>query len=164
MAIATDFFDASDRRKAFSCALYANSPRWHHNKTAICKSFLQIPQRSSFQLIHCSAFRASYSMENIAAGLARLGVESLPAIPSAHPDQNPLDIFRAHIAERLAPLANVDEVTVFAGLDRATKPDSGDFILAVPRLRIKGAKPDVLGKKWQAEVHPDEFDSHVLTF
>jgi hypothetical protein len=30
-------------------------------------------------------------------------------------------------------------------------------------LRIKGAKPDVLGKKWQAEVHPDAFHSHVLT-
>lgn len=103
------------------------------------------------QSIRCTSPRFSHSMDTLTESLAQLGVDGLPSIPSAHPDQNPLDLFRTHIAGRLAPLAGVGEEVVFAGLDRATKPDSGDFILAIPRLRIKGAKPDELGKKWQAE-------------
>lgn len=91
-------------------------------------------------------------MEDFTASLASLGVTDLPTIPSAHPGQNPLDIFRSHIAERLAPLAGVDPETVFAGLDRSTKPETGDFVLAVPRLRVKGAKPQELGEKWQSQV------------
>ena|SRR5277367_957516 len=100
---------------------------------------------------HCVAKRNLY-MNNITASLASLGVTDLPMIPSAHPDQNPLDIFRTHIAERLAPLAGVDIEAVFSGLDRSTKPETGDFVLAIPRLRIKGAKPQELGERWQAQV------------
>jgi arginyl-tRNA synthetase len=91
-------------------------------------------------------------MNNITASLASLGVTDLAMIPSAHPDQNPLDIFRTDIAERLAPLAGVTLEAVFSGLDRSTKPETGDFVLAIPRLRIKGAKPQELGEKWQAQV------------
>lgn len=91
-------------------------------------------------------------MNNITASLASLGVTDLASIPPAHPDQNPLDIFRAHIAERLAPLAGVDIEAIFSGLDRSTKPETGDFVLAIPRLRIKGAKPQELGAKWGAQV------------
>jgi len=91
-------------------------------------------------------------MDSFTSGLVALGVKDLPSIPSAHPDQNPLDIFRTHIAERLAPLAGVDPEIVFGGLDRSVKPETGDFILAVPRLRIKGVKPDELAKKLQAQV------------
>ena len=93
-------------------------------------------------------------MEGFTSSLASLGVTDLPSIPSAYPDQNPLDIFRSHIAERLAPIAGVEPEAVFAGLDRATKPETGDFVLAVPRLRIKGAKPQELGEKWQSQVPP----------
>src|SRR5271170_6499742 len=100
---------------------------------------------------HCIAKRTLY-MNNTTASLAALGVTDLAMIPSAHPDQNPLDIFRTHIAERLAPLAGVDIEAVFSGLDRSTKPETGDFVLAIPRLRIKGAKPQELGERWQAQV------------
>lgn len=96
-------------------------------------------------------------MESFVAGLSALGVHDLPSIPAAHPDENPLDLFRSHIAERLAPLAGVDTQLVFVGLDRSTKPDTGDFVLAVPRLRIKGAKPQELGEKWQAQVNTYTF-------
>jgi len=97
------------------------------------------------------------NMESFVAGLSALGVHDLPSIPAAHPDENPLDLFRSHIAERLAPLAGVDTQLVFVGLDRSTKPDTGDFVLAVPRLRIKGAKPQELGEKWQAQVNTYTF-------
>ena len=102
--------------------------------------------------INYSTTQRTQKMESYVASLAALGVKDLPSIPSAHPDENPLDIFRSHIAERLAPLAGVDAELVFAGLDRSTKPETGDFVLAVPRLRIKGAKPQELSEKWQAQV------------
>jgi len=98
-------------------------------------------------------------MEQLTQRLSALGVTDLPQIPSAHPDQNPLDIFRSHIAERLAKLAppesNVTVEAVFAGLDRSTKPETGDFVLAIPRLRIKGPKPQELGAEWQSKVPRD---------
>lgn len=110
----------------------------------------------SLKSFHCTAKRTN-SMENFAASLASLGVTDLPSIPNAYPDQNPLDLFRVHIAERLAPIAGVDQEAIFTGLDRTAKPESGDFVLAVPRLRIKGAKPQELGEKWQAQVRPPHF-------
>ena len=101
-------------------------------------------------------------MESFTSNLASLGVTDLPSIPSAYPEQNPVDIFRTHIAVRLAPLAGVEPEAVFAGLDRATKPETGDFVLAVPRLRVKGAKPQELGEKWQSQV-PSSFNRSLIS-
>jgi hypothetical protein len=95
-------------------------------------------------------------MEQITSRLATLGVSHLPSIPAANPNQNPLDIFRCHIAERLVTLAGpqsgVTLDAVFSGLDRSTRPETGDFVLAIPRLRIKSSKPQDLGAEWQAKV------------
>ena len=95
-------------------------------------------------------------MEPLTARLSTLGINQLPQISSAHPDHNPLDLFRSHIAERLAqiapPDAHITPEIVFAGLDRSTKPETGDFVLAIPRLRIKGAKPQEIGEEWQKKV------------
>jgi hypothetical protein len=100
---------------------------------------------------HFVSKRCQY-METFTSNLAALGVTDLPSIPSAHPDQNPLDIFRSHIAHRLAPLAGVDPETIFCGLDRSNKPETGDLVLAIPRLRIKGSKPQELSEKWLSQV------------
>ena len=102
--------------------------------------------------------------DNLHQSLASLGIGSLPSIPAAHLDQNPLDVYRSHIAERLASLAGVSPDAVFAGLDRSTKPETGDFVLAVPRLRIKDAKPDVLAAKWQSQVTSSKFTPHSLVW
>ena len=92
-------------------------------------------------------------MEPITKALASLGVNDLPSIAAAHPSENPLDIFRSHIAERLAPLAGVAHDIVFGGLDRSTKPETGDFVLAVPRLRLKTAGgPTQLAAQLQSQV------------
>jgi arginyl-tRNA synthetase len=104
-------------------------------------------------------------MDQLSQHLSALGVTNLPQIPSARPQDNPLDIFRSHIAERLAQLApsgsNVTAEAVFSGLDRSTKPETGDFVLAIPRLRIKQPKPQELGAEWQSKVPPyTKRDSH----
>jgi hypothetical protein len=112
--------------------------------------------QKAFQIQKAFHFFAkqNQSMESFTSNLAALGISDLPSIPSAHPDQNPLDIFRSHIAERLAPLAGVSQETVFNSLDRSNKPETGDLVLAIPRLRLKGAKPTELGEKWQSQVRP----------
>jgi arginyl-tRNA synthetase len=92
-------------------------------------------------------------METFTKALASLGVNDLPAIAAAHPSENPLDIFRSHIAERLAPLAGIAPDVVFGGLDRSTKPETGDFVLAVPRLRLKTpGGPVQLASQLQSQV------------
>lgn len=94
-------------------------------------------------------------MDTITQALASLGVNDLPSIPAAHPDENPLDIFRSHIAERLASLAGVAPDIIFGGLDRSTKPETGDFVLAVPRLRLKTpGGPVQLASQLQSQVRP----------
>ena len=95
-------------------------------------------------------------MESITHALASIGVNDLPHIAAAHPSENPLDIFRSHIAERLAPLAGVAPDIVFAGLDRSIKPETGDFVFAVPRLRLKTpGGPAQLASQLQSQVHVD---------
>jgi hypothetical protein len=114
--------------------------------------FVSVYRKTHVQAsIRCISQRSA-PMEKFSSKLAALGIHELPSLPSAYPDDNPLDAFRLHIAERLAHLAGVTPEAVFSGLDRPAKPDMGDFVIAVPRLRIKGAKPNELAEKWQAEV------------
>lgn len=105
--------------------------------------------------LYCRSRTYSKQMDTITQALASLGVNDLPSIPAAHPDENPLDIFRSHIAERLASLAGVAPDIIFGGLDRSTKPETGDFVLAVPRLRLKTpGGPVQLASQLQSQVRP----------
>lgn len=103
---------------------------------------------------HSLRSQHTQNMESVTKALASLGVNDLPSIAAANPSSNPLDIFRSHIAERLAPLAGVAPDIVFGGLDRSIKPEQGDFVLAVPRLRLKTpGGPAQLASQLQSQVH-----------
>jgi arginyl-tRNA synthetase len=73
--------------------------------------------------------------------------------PQAHPEINPLDLYRAHLSNVLAGISGVDPQIVYPAINWTTGLDKGDFVLAVPALRIKGQKPDALATKWAEEVH-----------
>ncbi|KAM0486780.1 hypothetical protein ACHAPX_000043 [Trichoderma viride] len=75
--------------------------------------------------------------------------------PQAHPEINPLDFYRAHVSNVLAGISGVDSSIIFPAMNWTTGLDKGDFVLAVPALRIKGQKPDALATKW-AEEFPAE--------
>lgn len=75
--------------------------------------------------------------------------------PQAHPEINPLDFYRAHLSNVLAGISGVDSQIIFPVINWTTGLDKGDFVLAVPALRIKGQKPDALATKW-AEEFPTE--------
>lgn len=72
--------------------------------------------------------------------------------PQAHPEINPLDLYRAHLSNVLAGISAVDTQLIYPAINWTTGLDKGDFVLAVPALRIKGEKPDALATKWAAEV------------
>ncbi|KAL7794583.1 arginyl-tRNA synthetase [Trichoderma ceciliae] len=75
--------------------------------------------------------------------------------PQAHPEINPLDLYRAHLSNVLTGISGVDSQIIYPAINWTTGLDKGDFVLAVPALRIKGEKPDALAAKW-AEEFPKE--------
>lgn len=76
----------------------------------------------------------------------------LPKTPAADPARNPLDAFRLAIAQLITKA--VPEITLenaFEGV-QTSAGKVGDFTVAMPRFRIKSAKPDELAKKVQEAV------------
>ncbi|KAI5804586.1 hypothetical protein EDC01DRAFT_610726 [Geopyxis carbonaria] len=95
------------------------------------------------------------SIESLQEQLKALKVEeSLNVYPNSNPTSNPVDIYRCYVAEALAKVSGVDIDLVYPALEWTQTFDKGDLILAVPRLRIKGKKPDDLAQEW-AEKFPE---------
>lgn len=81
--------------------------------------------------------------------LQGLGVEEpLEVYPGANPVQNPFDIFRSYITKELARVSGVAEDLIFPALEWTNTSERGDLIIPIPRLRVKGAKPDALATEW----------------
>ncbi|KAG5988014.1 hypothetical protein E4U54_004798, partial [Claviceps lovelessii] len=75
--------------------------------------------------------------------------------PNAHPEINPLDLYRAHLSDLLSKISGVDTSIIYPVVMWTSSLDKGDFVVAVPALRIKGTKPDVLAQEW-AEKFPED--------
>lgn len=82
------------------------------------------------------------TMEDITNTLEGLGVADVTRFPDTYPEFNPVDIYRAHITDILAPLAGVEPKIVLQALAWTQTLDKGDLVLPVPALRIKGKKPN----------------------
>ncbi|KAI2607745.1 arginyl-tRNA synthetase [Hypoxylon fragiforme] len=76
--------------------------------------------------------------------------------PTTHPEVNPFDLYRVHLAEILAPITGVASDKIYPVLSWTNTLDKGDFLLPIPALRIKGAKPDALGAEWAAKFPEDD--------
>lgn len=79
----------------------------------------------------------------------------LKAYPNAFPQTNILDEIRIEISDQVARIAHVEQTAVFDGLDRAAALDSGDLLIAVPRLRVKGISPKDLAVEIASKVNPE---------
>jgi len=84
--------------------------------------------------------------QSLAEEFSRLKLEQA-RFPNCYPEHNPLDAFKIHISERVGKIAGVEPAVVYPALQRARVPEQGDLNLAVPALRIKGAKPQDTGAK-----------------
>ena len=60
---------------------------------------------------------------------------------------NPVDFYRQHIAERLAPIVDRKDSEVYPLLAWTTTQDKGDLMLATAALRVKGKPPPELAKE-----------------
>lgn len=96
------------------------------------------------------------SVHDLSADLKLLGVDDPNALPTAPTQAQPLfslmDTYRACISKYLAEISGVSADTIFSALDRTQTLDKGDLLLAVPRLRIKTAKPADLAAEWVKKV------------
>lgn len=72
--------------------------------------------------------------------------------PNAHPEANPLDLYRAHISNVMAEISGVARDIIYPVVNWTATLDKGDFVIAVPALRIKGSKPDALAAEWADKV------------
>ena len=93
------------------------------------------------------------SLSSLQACLGELGAPIPgPSFPSADPGQNPYDIYRSYIASALEKLTDCDRVLLYESLQRTSTPSKGDLSLVVPRLRVKGVKPNDLAVELSSKV------------
>lgn len=93
------------------------------------------------------------SVESLQVLLASLGIaDPLQTLPESNPTTNPVDIFRLFIAKTLAPIGGVGVELIYSSLEWTQSFEKGDLILAIPRLRLKGRKPDEIAKEWAEKV------------
>ncbi|AEO58584.1 hypothetical protein MYCTH_2306029 [Thermothelomyces thermophilus ATCC 42464] len=89
----------------------------------------------------------------------KVGGMSLDAItekyPNCHPEINPFDFYRAHLANVLSGITGVEPKIIYPALSWTSGLDKGDLMLAAPALRIKGQKPDELAQQW-ADKFPED--------
>ena len=76
--------------------------------------------------------------------------------PTAHPEVNPLDIYRVHLSNVLSEIAGAGKDVVYSVIMWTSSLEKGDFQVAVPAMRIKGKKPDVLATEWVDKFPEDD--------
>ena len=96
------------------------------------------------------------AVEQLANEVQGLSLDSLTqTYPNAHPNVNPLDLWRAHISNVLSKISGVEPSIIFPVISWTQTLDKGDFTLPVPALRVKGAKPAELAQQW-ADQWPED--------
>lgn len=95
--------------------------------------------------------------------LQALGIkEPLEVFPGSNPLKNPFDIFRSYITKELASVSGVSEDLIYPALEWTNTSDRGDLVIPIPRLRVKGAKPDVLAAEWAEKFNNGPYIKEAL--
>ena len=92
------------------------------------------------------------NMDSIAKSMANLHVSADAKAGFAH--SNPVDVYRYHISETLAPITGKPSSEIYERLAWTQTFDKGDLGLPVPALRIQGKKPGELAIEF-AEKYPE---------
>lgn len=92
------------------------------------------------------------TIDDLTTTLKNVGLDHLPTFPNTYPALNPVDMYRAHLTELLAPITGAEPSVVYNAIQWTQSLDKGDLCLPVQALRLKGKKPDEIGKtieeKW----------------
>ncbi|MCJ1437288.1 hypothetical protein MMC27_006674 [Xylographa pallens] len=78
------------------------------------------------------------------------------------PAGNPIDSYREHVAELLAPIVGISAVDIIPRLQTTLSQDKGDLMLAVPSLRIKGKSPGDLAVEWAGKFPNSNLVEHPV--
>ncbi|OOF99542.1 hypothetical protein ASPCADRAFT_203316 [Aspergillus carbonarius ITEM 5010] len=70
-------------------------------------------------------------------GLTIQSTSETSKFPNCFPSLNPVDIYREHIAEKLAEATGIDAEKIFTRIAWTNSLDKGDLVLPVPSLQIK---------------------------
>ena len=87
-----------------------------------------------------------------AVGFAPTTSDSTANVKASFTTINPVDGYRTHISEALAPITGVSAEDIYSKLQWTQTQDKGDLTLAVPALRIKGKKPNEQAAEWGGKV------------
>jgi len=109
-------------------------------------------------LTHKSDFT---KMSTISANLAKLSLKEPTKYENSFPEYNTVDLLRNYITEELAKISGVEPNLIFPALEWTNTLDRGDLLIPIPRLRIKGAKPQDLAVEWAEKFPLGEYLSKV---
>lgn len=93
-------------------------------------------------------------MDDLQSAMKTVGLSDVPRFVNSQPERNPVDIYRAHLTELIAPLVGADPKVVYPALQWTQTLDKGDLVLPVPALRLKGKNPSEIATKLRDEVLP----------
>lgn len=96
-------------------------------------------------ILHVHIFYSN--MQNTTAVPQGEGIE-------AHPDLNPVDVFRLAITDELGKVTGLSKEDIFPALSWTNTLQKGDLTIAIPRFRIKGVPPEQLAEEWASKVCP----------
>ncbi|KAG9233406.1 arginyl-tRNA synthetase [Amylocarpus encephaloides] len=90
-------------------------------------------------------------MENLALKLKSIGLEVIPRFPGAFPATSPVDIYRAHIADKVGHITGVKPTIVHDAIQWTQTLDKGDCLLPIPALRIRGKMLDEVARSIESQ-------------
>lgn len=97
----------------------------------------------------------------ISSKLQNLSLKAPETYEGSYPDYNTVDLLRNYITQELAKISGVEPKLIFEALEWTNTLDRGDLLIPIPRLRIKGAKPQDLATEWSEKFPLGEYLSKV---
>lgn len=116
---------------------------------------------SSLFRMSAAAIHSTPSVQSIAEGLSKLGLEQPETIKDSNPDFNILDVLRNYITTELHAVSGVDKAIIFDALNIPATLDKGDLLVPLPRLRLKGIDLKAKAIEWSENFNKGKFLSEV---
>ncbi|CAM9020620.1 unnamed protein product [Wickerhamomyces anomalus] len=101
------------------------------------------------------------SMTTISSSLEKLSLKEPTKYEGSYPEYNTVDLLRNYITQELSKISGVEPKLIFPALEWTNTLDRGDLLIPIPRLRIKGAKPQELATEWAEKFPLGEYLSKV---
>lgn len=76
----------------------------------------------------------------------------VPLFPGADIRSNPIDVYRCYIVDAVRKLVECDAEVASDAIQRTSSTAAGDLVLVIPRLKLKGVKPQELAQDIASKV------------